>query len=150
MVTTILAVIRISVEGGARSKIGEARFWERGLTRSPPEFSKFWKRFSRQNFQKKKKNGGRGPTGPPTLGGRRSMTVTNNQPIGSRSGRGYVWVEARGWESAWGDTVPLFGATTQVMKKIIFKIHRCVWTAADRQRLTQQPTKNRRPQRRGV
>jgi hypothetical protein len=64
MVLTILAVIRISAEGGATSKIGEARFWERGLTRSPPKFLKFLKRFSRQNFQKKKKNGGRGPTGP--------------------------------------------------------------------------------------
>ncbi len=64
MVSTISAVIWISVEGGATSKIGKARFWERGLTRSPPEFSKFWTRFSRQNFQKKKKNGGRGPTGP--------------------------------------------------------------------------------------
>ncbi len=51
------------------------------------------------------------------LGGRCSMTVTNNQPIGGGSGRGYVWVEACGRESAWGDTVPLFGATTQAMKK---------------------------------
>ncbi len=51
------------------------------------------------------------------LGGRRSMTVTNNQPIGGGSGRGYVWVEVRGWESAWGDTVPSFEATTQAMKK---------------------------------
>jgi hypothetical protein len=52
MVSTILAVIRISVEGGATSKIGEARFWERGLTRSPPEFSKFWKS---RIFRKRKK-----------------------------------------------------------------------------------------------
>jgi hypothetical protein len=84
------------------------------------------------------------------LGGRRSMTVTNNQPIGGRSGRGYVWVEARGRESAWRDTVPSFGATTQAVKKLIYKIHRCLWTAADRQRLTQQPTENRRPRWRGV
>ncbi len=64
MVSTILAVIRISVEGGTTSKIGEARFLERGLTRSPPEFSKFWKRFSRQNFQKKKKMAGEDPLDP--------------------------------------------------------------------------------------
>jgi hypothetical protein len=43
MVSTISAVIRISIEGGATSKIGEARFWERGLTRSPPKFFNFWK-----------------------------------------------------------------------------------------------------------
>ncbi len=64
MVLTISAVIRISVEGGATSKIGEARFWEHGLTRSPPEFSKFWKRFSRKNFKKKKKMAGEDPLDP--------------------------------------------------------------------------------------
>jgi hypothetical protein len=42
MVLTISAVIRISVERGATSKIGEARFWERGLTISPPEFLKYF------------------------------------------------------------------------------------------------------------
>jgi hypothetical protein len=88
--------------------------------------------------------------GASALGGRCSMTVTNNQPIGGVSGRRYVWVEARRRESAWGDTVPSFGATTQAMKKIIYKIHRCLWTATDRQRLIQQPTENRLPRRRGV
>ena len=47
------------------------------------------------------------------LGGHRSITITNNQQIVSRSGMGDVWVEARGWESVWGDTVPLFGAAIQ-------------------------------------
>jgi hypothetical protein len=69
MVSTILAVIRISVEGGATSKIGEARFWEHGLTRSPPKFSKFWKRFSCQNFQKMKKMAGEDPLDPLALRG---------------------------------------------------------------------------------
>jgi hypothetical protein len=39
-----LVMNRIGVEGGAKTinlKIGEARIWERSLTRSPPEFSKF-------------------------------------------------------------------------------------------------------------
>ena len=44
------------------------------------------------------------------LGGHQSMTITNNQQIVGGSGRGYVWVEARGWESVWGATVPSFGA----------------------------------------
>ena len=74
----------------------------------------------------------------------------NNQPIVGGSGRGDVWLEARGWESMWGDTVPSFGATVQMMKTYVYKIHRCLWMACDRQRLTQQPTKNRRPQQREV
>ena len=45
------------------------------------------------------------------------ITITNNQPIVSGSGRGDVWVVERGWESMWGDTVPLFGATFHSMKK---------------------------------
>ena len=40
------------------------------------------------------------------LGGHRLITITNNQPIVGGSGRVDVWVEARGWESMWGDTVP--------------------------------------------
>jgi hypothetical protein len=40
MVLTTLAVIRISVEGGATSKIGEARFGKCRLTITPPEFIK--------------------------------------------------------------------------------------------------------------
>jgi hypothetical protein len=45
MVSTILAVIRISIEGGATSKIGEARFGKCRLTITPP---------GEKNFQKKK------------------------------------------------------------------------------------------------
>ncbi len=87
MVLTISAVIQISVEGGATSKIGEARFWERGLIRSPPKFSKFWKRFYCQNFQKKKKNGRRGPTGPPTSRvTNKSITVFTTTNIITESG----------------------------------------------------------------
>ena len=52
------------------------------------------------------------------LGGHQSMTITNNQQIVGRSGRGDVWVEARGWESVWGATVQSFGAAIQTMKKI--------------------------------
>ena len=55
-----------------------------------------------------------------TLGGHQSMTITNNQQIVGRSGRGDVRVEARGWESVWGATVPLFGAAIQTMKKYIY------------------------------
>jgi hypothetical protein len=40
MVSTISAVIRISVEGGETSKIGEARFGKCRLTITPPEFLK--------------------------------------------------------------------------------------------------------------
>jgi hypothetical protein len=65
MVSTILAVIWISIEGGTTSKINKARFWERGLTRSPP---KFLERFSHQNFQKKKKMAGEDPLDPLLLG----------------------------------------------------------------------------------
>ena len=77
-----------------------------------------------------------------------SIMITNNQLIVGGSDRGDVWVEARGWESGWRDTVPSFGTTIQMMKKYIYEIHRCLWMAPDRQRLTQQPTKNRRPQQR--
>ena len=51
------------------------------------------------------------------LGGLRSITITDNQPIVGGSGRVDVWVEVRGWESVWGDTVPSFGAAIQTMKK---------------------------------
>ena len=30
-------------------------------------------------------------------------------------------MEARGWESVWGDTAPSFGAAIQTMKKIYIK-----------------------------
>jgi hypothetical protein len=64
MVSTISAVIRISVEGGATSKIGEARFGKCRLTITPPEI---FEGLREKNFQKKKEIGGRGPTGPPNL-----------------------------------------------------------------------------------
>ena len=80
------------------------------------------------------------------LGGHRLITITNNQLIVGGSGRDNVWVEARGWKSVWGDTVPSFGTAIQTMKKNIYKILHCLRMAADQQRLTQQPTKNRRPQ----
>jgi hypothetical protein len=60
MVLTISAVIRISVEGGATSKIGKARFGKCRLTITPPEFLKVRER----RIFRKKKIGGRGPTGP--------------------------------------------------------------------------------------
>jgi hypothetical protein len=60
-------MIAIGVEGGEKSKIGEARFWVRGLAISPPKISSFERERSRLNFQKKKKSGGRRPTGPPTI-----------------------------------------------------------------------------------
>jgi hypothetical protein len=45
------------------------------------------------------------------LGGRRLMMAYSNQPrIGGRN-NGDVRAEARGRESAWGDTVPAFGAS---------------------------------------
>jgi hypothetical protein len=45
------------------------------------------------------------------LGGRRLTMAYNNQPrIGGRN-NGDVRADACGWESAWGDTVPAFGAS---------------------------------------
>ena len=45
------------------------------------------------------------------VGGRRLMLAYNNQPrIGGR-GNGDVRAEAHGQESAWGETVPSFGAS---------------------------------------
>ncbi len=55
-----------------------------------------------------------------------SIMITNNQPIVGGGDRGDVWVEARGWESVWGDTVPSFGATIHTMKKYIYEIHCCL------------------------
>ena len=54
MVSTILAVIQIGVEGGAISKISEVRFLMRGLAISPPRFSKFCERANPPEFSKKK------------------------------------------------------------------------------------------------
>jgi hypothetical protein len=44
------------------------------------------------------------------FGGRPLMMAYNNQPRIGGSDNGDVRVEARGQESAWGDTVPSFGA----------------------------------------
>jgi hypothetical protein len=45
------------------------------------------------------------------LGRRRLMMAYNNQPrIGGRD-NGDIRADARGWECAWGDTVPTFGAS---------------------------------------
>jgi hypothetical protein len=49
-----LAVIRISVEGGATSKIGKARFGKCRLTITPPE----------EEFSEKKKLAGEDPLDP--------------------------------------------------------------------------------------
>jgi len=45
------------------------------------------------------------------LGGRCLMMAYNNQPRIGGSDNGDVRAEARGRESAWGDTVPSFGAS---------------------------------------
>ncbi len=45
------------------------------------------------------------------LGGLRLMMAYNNQPRIGGSDNGDVRVEARGRESAWGDTIPSFGAS---------------------------------------
>ena len=45
------------------------------------------------------------------LGGRRLMMAYSNQPRIGRRDNGDVRAEARGRESAWGDTVPAFGAS---------------------------------------
>jgi hypothetical protein len=45
------------------------------------------------------------------LGDRRLMVAYNNQPRIGRSDNGDVRAEARGRESAWGDTVPSFGVS---------------------------------------
>jgi hypothetical protein len=60
MVSTILAVIRISIEGGATSKIGKARFGKCRLTITPPEFSKVRER----RIFRKKKLAGEDPLDP--------------------------------------------------------------------------------------
>jgi hypothetical protein len=57
------------------------------------------------------------------LDGRRLMMAYNNQPrIGGRD-NGDVRAEARGRESAWGDTVPSFGVSNWATKKIKHEIH---------------------------
>jgi hypothetical protein len=48
------------------------------------------------------------------LGGRRLMMAYSNQPIIGGSDNGDVRAEARGQESAWEDTVSLFGASNLV------------------------------------
>jgi len=82
----------------------------------------------------------------PQFDGKQQQSTTSWHPWWEGCRRG----GARGWESVWGDTVPCFGATIQTMKKNIYEIHHCLWMAPNRQRLTQQPTNNRRPQQREV
>ena len=41
------------------------------------------------------------------FGGRRSIPITNNQPLVGGCVRGDVWVEARGQESMWGGHRPI-------------------------------------------
>ena len=54
MVSTISAVIVISIEGGAKSKISKARFLVSGLAISPPNFLKFCRRAFPPEFSEKK------------------------------------------------------------------------------------------------
>jgi hypothetical protein len=74
------------------------------------------------------------------LGGRRSDVKRNSQPKVGVSGEGIMIEETRSRQNVWGT----------LYKKNKIKIHRCLWTAANQQRLTQQPTKSMRPRRRGV
>jgi hypothetical protein len=53
------------------------------------------------------------------LGGPQSIKIPNNQLIVSGSGRGDVRAEARGGGSAWGDTIPSFGAANGTTKNKI-------------------------------
>jgi hypothetical protein len=48
----------ISVERVAKSKIGEARFWVRGLAISPTKFFNFWERAFSLEFSEKQKMAG--------------------------------------------------------------------------------------------
>jgi hypothetical protein len=63
-------MIAMALRRGAKSKIGEARFGKCHLTITPPEFIKG----VREGRIFRKKNGGRGPTGPP-IGGKEYGTV---------------------------------------------------------------------------
>jgi hypothetical protein len=56
-------MIAMALRRGAKSKISEARFGKCRLTITPPEFIKGVR--ERRIFRKKK-IGGRGPTGPPS------------------------------------------------------------------------------------
>ena len=60
-----LVMIAMALRGGAKSKIGKARSGKCRLTITPPEFIKGVR--ERRIFRRKK-IGGRGPTGPPTNG----------------------------------------------------------------------------------
>jgi hypothetical protein len=69
-------MIAMALSRGAKSKIGEARFGKCRLTITPPEFIKGVR--ERRIFRKKK-IGGRGPTGPPTLP---QQVRVNRHPVG--------------------------------------------------------------------
>jgi hypothetical protein len=55
-------MIAMALRRGAKSKIGEARFGKCRLTITPPEFIKG---VHERRIFRRKKIGGRGPTGPP-------------------------------------------------------------------------------------
>jgi hypothetical protein len=58
----------IGVEGGTKSEIGDARFLMCGLTRSPPEFWKFFELIFLPDFFEKKKLAGEDLLDPLVLG----------------------------------------------------------------------------------
>jgi hypothetical protein len=83
-------MIAIALRRGAKSKIGKARFGKCHLTITPPR---------EKNYQKK--NGGRGPTGPPIS--------ALNQPIAKRLPRGFaINTIAMLLEQANGSTMVMF------------------------------------------
>jgi hypothetical protein len=63
---TNFGTIVTSIERVAKSKIGEARFWVRGLAISPPKFSHFWERVFPLELSEKK-TGRNSWAGPPTF-----------------------------------------------------------------------------------
>ena len=79
------------------------------------------------------------------LGGRHLIGRYNNQIGFGDRGRRDVGEEARGGWSVWGGGIKSFEVTNSNNEKNIYKMHRCLLTVADRQRLIQQSTKNRRP-----
>ncbi len=72
---SVLGTIVISVKRVAKSKIGTARFWVRGLAISPPKFFYFWERAFPLEFSEEKKTRGNSWAGPPTPGKVRHITL---------------------------------------------------------------------------
>ncbi len=79
------------------------------------------------------------------LGGCHLIGRYNNQIVVGGRGRIDVGEEARGGWSMWGGGIQSFEVTKSNDENIYIYNTRCLWTAANRQWLTQQPTKNRRP-----